>query len=450
MRQNINSKTSKTDIFRWILTALLSALLIFAAHIVFAGNTSIFDTEGAYACKAEVLELGEFVNDSYEIEEGVSSFENYTQYFTAEILNGEFKGETVTAAQTGDNYTIGVAEKDVEPGDKVVLYNYGTKQGEADWVFGGYARFDGILILIVLYCAAMLVLGRIKGFKTLVSLGFTCLAVFYVFIPAILGGHNIYIQTAFVCIYTIVMTLLITGGFTDKSITTIIGCSFGVAVAALCAFIFNKVLLLTGMTDEHSIYLIQLNPDHPMDLNALIFAMIVIGALGAVMDVAMDISASLHELHEKAPHLNFSELFRSGITIGRDIMGTMANTLVLAYIGSQLCTILLLIMYSSSLYELINREGIVVEMLNAFIGSFAILLTIPLTSLVCAAFYTGSASRKPREKAVQSADSPEETAAAGTRMSRRQAREQREKSQDDWIKELEALSTERNRNQQRH
>ncbi len=426
MRSEGKRNNSKNALL-WAVVVLISALLVFAAHAVFAGGLGIFNTEGAYACRAEVLELGNFINDSYEMEEGVSSFENYTQYFTARILNGEFKGETVTAAQTSDNYTIGVKEKEVEKGDKVVLYNYGMKQGEADWVMGGYARFDGILVLMLIYCAAMLLLGRLKGLKTLVSLGFTCLAVFYVFIPAILNGHNIYLQTALVCVYTIVMTLLITGGFTDKSLTTIIGCSFGVAVAAVCASVFNKVLLLTGMTDEHSVYLIQLNPDHPMNLNALIFAMIVIGALGAVMDVAMDISSSLHELHVKAPHLKFTELFRSGITIGRDIMGTMANTLVLAYIGSQLCSILLLIMYSSSMYELINREGIVVEMLNAFIGSLAILLTIPLTSLVCAAFYTGSGTPAPRP-----------------------SREEIEKHEDDWIKELEALSTERNRSGQKH
>ena len=439
MRQTKNSISKNKDLTVFAVTLVLSVLFIVIAHAVFASGLGLFSTEGAYACRSVVTELGENVQERYEISDGVSSLENYTQYFTAKILNGEFKGQTVKAAQTSDNYTIGVKEKPVELGDKVVLYNYGMQQGDADWVFGGYARFDGILVLIAIYCAAMLLLGRIKGLKTLVSLGFTCLAVFWVFIPAILKGHNIYLQTALVCIYTIVMTMLITGGLSDKSLTTIIGCSFGVAVAAVSAFAFNKILLLTGMTDEHSIYLIQLNPDHPMDLNALIFAMIVIGALGAVMDVAMDISSSLHELHVKAPHLRFSELFRSGVTIGRDIMGTMANTLVLAYIGSQLCTILLLIMYSSSLYELVNREGIVVEMLNAFIGSLAILLTIPLTSMVCAAFYTRSEAEVSEAPDTAALDTTPKT---NVRKSRRERIEQDEKTEDDWIKVLEALKKE--------
>ena len=122
--------------------------------------------------------------------------------------------------------------------------------------------------------------------------------------------------------------------------------------------------------------------------------MIVIGAMGAVMDVAMDISSSLNELHERAPKLGFTELFKSGMNIGRDVMGTMANTLVLAYIGSSLCSILIYITYSSSLLELLNRENIAVEMLQSITGSLAILLTIPLTTLVCCFVYTGERAKK--------------------------------------------------------
>ena len=134
----------------------------------------------------------------------------------------------------------------------------------------------------------------------------------------------------------------------------------------------------------------------PINLRALIFAMITIGAMGAVMDVAMDISSSLFEVKRHAPEITDKDLFRSGLNIGRDVMGTMANTLVLAYIGSSLCTILLKISYANSMLELLNTEGIIVELLNALIGSLAILLTIPLTALVCVAVYRGRHSEKGR------------------------------------------------------
>ena len=107
------------------------------------------------------------------------------------------------------------------------------------------------------------------------------------------------------------------------------------------------------------------------------------------MDVAMDIASSLYEVKRHAPAISSGELFRSGLNIGRDVMGTMANTLILAYIGSSLCSVLLKVTFAGSVMQLINTEGMIVELLNALIGSMAILLTMPLTALVCCFMYRG-------------------------------------------------------------
>ena len=106
-------------------------------------------------------------------------------------------------------------------------------------------------------------------------------------------------------------------------------------------------------------------------------------------------TSSLFELHEHVPEMTFKKLFISGMRIGRDIMGTMANTLVLAYIGSSLSSIMLLITYSNSMMHLLNREVIIVELLQALIGSLAILLTIPLTVIICGFLYLGKRKNNP-------------------------------------------------------
>ena len=129
----------------------------------------------------------------------------------------------------------------------------------------------------------------------------------------------------------------------------------------------TKVLALTGVVDESSYSLTTVNPDHPIDLLAIIFAAIIIGAMGAVMDVAMSLSSSLHELKLKVMSISPKELFKSGMVIGRDMMGTMANTLVLAYIGSSLTVTVLIVIYNSSMTELLNKERIVVEILQALV-----------------------------------------------------------------------------------
>lgn len=370
----------------WFLTVCLSAAYIAYGYQMFSEGLDIFNVEDAFVEKGRVEQIGETVSDQYELSEEIT-YENRLTYFTATLLTGPQEGTEVTAVQTSDDYTE-VHEEPVSTGDKVILYNYGDDSMDVDWIFGGYARFDTLVILGAGFFLLLLLFGRLKGLNTVISLTFTVLAIFIVFIPSILSGYNIYAMSLVTCIFTIIMTLLLTNGAGTKSFATIMGCIFGVAVAAGLSILFEKLLRLTGMLDEHSIYLTYLDSGVSIDLVALIYAMIVIGAMGAVMDVAMDISSSLYEIRLHARDIGFADLVKSGIRIGRDVMGTMANTLVLAYIGSSLCSILLLITYSSSLRELLNRESIVVEILQALIGSTAILLTIPLTAIVCGVIYT--------------------------------------------------------------
>ena len=366
-------------IVAWVVTVAVSIAFILSCYLYFSPKINIFNIEGAYAERAVIVDMGDYVEDSYD------EYSSAIQYFTARLKTGENKGALIIGVQTFDNYTA-INEAPAKVGDKVILYNYGTPIGGSDWIFGGYSRLDTMIVFAVIFILLLILFGRIKGFNTIIALGFTCLAVFAVFIPAILSGQNVYLWTVIICLYTIPMTLLITEGPTAKALTTILGCTSGVAMAAILTIVLDKIMKLTGMIDEHSIYLMNFEP--PINLNSLIFAMVVIGAMGAVMDVAMDISSSLNELHVKLPDLSFKELYKSGINIGRDVMGTMANTLVLAYIGSSLCSVLLMITYSSNLRELLNREGIIVELMNGLIGSCAILLTIPLTTIICGLLYT--------------------------------------------------------------
>ena len=189
------------------------------------------------------------------------------------------------------------------------------------------------------------------------------------------------------------MTLVVVSGFNPKTSAAIIGCISGIALSAILVLIMNSILKLTGVVDEASVYLLLMNPDHPVDLKAIIFGAIIIGAMGAIMDVSMSISSALYEMKENYAAHSFGQLVASGMTIGRDIMGTMANTLVLAYIGSSLSTVLLLITYNSSLLDLMNREMVVIEILQAIIGSLGILMTLPLTAIASGFLYTRNNNR---------------------------------------------------------
>jgi len=304
-------------------------------------------------------------------------------FFEAKVTRGERRGSILTASQSLGDFSWSAA-KEVEPGDSILLV-YNDFIGE--WFFEGYVRTDRLFVLGLLFTLCLLLFGGKKGFNTILSLALTCGAVFGVFIPAILAGKNIYTMSLLVCAYVIAMTLLLVVGFNKKALAAAAGCASGLAVTGAIALIMDSALYLTGILDEHSRFLQNLPLENQIDLRAIIFAGIIIGAMGAIMDVALSISSALWEIKQKAQAVKLRALFRSGVAIGRDIMGSMANTLVLAYIGTSLAVVLLLTHYSDSLLSLLNREMIVVEILMAMSGIFGILLAMPLTAFFCSVLY---------------------------------------------------------------
>jgi len=308
--------------------------------------------------------------------------------FNARITGGEMRGRQVIAEQFLDGWTIATA-REVEAGDRILII-YNDFNGVFEFV--DYVRINYIIILGAIFFALMLLFGGKKGLNSIVALGFTCMAIFMVLVPAILGGRNIYLTAIVICVFIIVSTLLMVIGPNKKALSAMLGCLGGVILAAGLMFFMDVILNLTGIVDHDSQFLLALPIENQISLNAIVFAGVIIGAVGAVMDVAMSISSSLWEVKLASPDdMSFSKIFKSGINIGKDIMGTMLNTLILAYIGSSLSLILLMSFYfnATSFVELFNREMIVVEFLRALIGSFGIFLAVPLTSGICGWLYAG-------------------------------------------------------------
>ncbi|PKM85234.1 MAG: YibE/F family protein [Firmicutes bacterium HGW-Firmicutes-11] len=402
-------KTKRNRQAYYLITVGLAAVLLWVGHLVVTSGLSLFDEEGMQEefAKAKVISVEARVEDEYAMG-GSDPVQTIEIIFTAKLLSGNQKNETVSASQLIDSSQplFGMAE--IEVGDRILLYyadrSYGEETEERSWQFAEFVRTDRLLYLGILLAVCLLIFGKKKGFNTILSLGFTCMAVFAVFIPSILAGRNIYFWSILTCLYTILMTYLIVNGYNRKTLAASLGCIGGILLAGLMTVIMDRILGLTGIVDDESIYLTYLFPDATIDLRAIIFAAIIIGAMGAVMDVAMSISSSLWEIREQVQVVSFDLLYRSGINIGKDIMGTMANTLILAYIGSSLSVVLLLTAYSTSISYLLNREMVVVEILQALVGSFGILLAMPFTSFICGVLYT----RKKLLKADQNQDETEE------------------------------------------
>lgn len=320
---------------------------------------------------------------------GRGPLKSVTLYFEATVTGGPRKGASLTVEQAGDPFSP-VSLREAEIGDRVMLISY-DKNGDGSnriWLMQEFDRTPALFSLIGVFLLFLILFGRGKGVSTVLTLIFTCGAIFAVFIPALLSGYNIYIITLITCTYIVLMTLALVNGFNTKSLSAAVGCLGGVLVTGALVKLMEVLLALTGYISEESAYLFYLRTENPIDLKAIVFSGILIGAVGAILDVAVSMASSISEIKENAPFMGFGALVRSGLNIGRDILGTMSNTLILAYIGGSLSLSLLLIVYSNSLLELLNREMIVVEILQAVVGSIGLLAAIPLTAVFASYVYT--------------------------------------------------------------
>lgn len=363
----------------YLITIIISILYIFLGNYFFTKDINFFEPQeyDAKFVKAEVIKIlfGDTSEESYQ-----------DLIFRAKILDKEYKDREVIATQIFDQSSLAYSNK-VEVGDKILLYENIDSEGNVTWYADQLVRSDGIIILLIIFLVLLLIFGKIKGLNTIIALIFTCLSIFIVFVPSIISGYNIYLMSIITAVYIIVMTLVIVYGGNKKSFVAALGCVAGILVAGILTFIMANILELTGLLDEDSMHLLYINDKNPIDLRALIFSSIILGAIGAIMDVSMSIASSLNELSENMDKPSFKQIIKSGFEIGRDMMGTMSNTLILAYIGSSLSVLLLYCAYNSSILYLMNKEIIIVELLQALIGSIGILTVIPFSTFISATIY---------------------------------------------------------------
>ena len=375
-------RTNK-NIIIYIFTIVFSILFIALGYSV---NKPEFNEQSFNkSYKAQVVSVEETIRD--ETDYGYESFSTTTIKFKAEIKNDELKGSVVEAYQYIDEI-VAVTPKVIQEGDKIIISSLISRTGEGEeWTFMEYDRSSVLWGLLLGFFALIVIFGGKKGINTIVSLIFTCLAVFMVFVPSILKGNNIYLSSIIVSIYIIFMSLLIINGANKKTLCAIVGNLGGLIIAGLLALIVSNIMHLTGLIDDDSMFLLLLNTETPIDLKAILWSGIVIGSLGAVMDVSMSIASAMNELAENMCERNFKSMLKSGFNIGQDAIGTMTNTLILAYIGSSLSVVLLLMVNYKDVLLLFNLEMIVFEIIQAIIGSMGILFAIPITSLFAAYVY---------------------------------------------------------------
>lgn len=361
--------------FVYSLIAICGILYIVLGNSYYKNKVAINKGVKGDCYKGEIVEVGEST-----VDENIGWV---TIKVKIKFLNGNLKGNIVDSELVQDGMFNKLTRK-VEEGDKYIVYKQYV-EGVQYWGLGEPIKTTKLSYLLGIFFIGLIILGGLNGVKTIVSLSATCLGIFMVFIPSIMAGANIYLSTIIVSAFIIFVTLPIVIGINKKCLASIIGCLGGVLISGIVTVVMTNFLNLSGMVNEESVYITYINPD--INLKAIVFASILIGSLGATMDIAISIASSIKEIANEVKDVSRKKLILSGLNIGKDIMGTMTNTLILAYIGSSLSMAILLIAYNTSIYEALNKERMVVEILQSLTGSLGMLLTIPITAVVSSALY---------------------------------------------------------------
>ncbi len=371
------------NIVLYILTVIISAALIFIGYNYTKSDVATDVTKDEYV-KAVVLSIGDNLYETplLQSQDTVSLSKKTGVTFTAQLIEQDKEGEIVQARQM----MINENELEVSVGDTILLVFTDSMPADNGWYFAGFYRVDYAFLLVVAFLLLIVIIGRLKGISTIISLILTCSAIFAVFIPGVLKGINIYLLTLAVVLYIIISSIVILNGYSKKTFCAILGNVCGVFISAGLALFANSILKVSGLVDQEYIYLTYLNPENPLDLKALVWAGVVIGSLGAIMDIAVTLASSVKEIsgHMHTADKKFTKLFKSGMNIGKDTVGTMTNTLILAYIGSSMAMVLLFVAYNQSLLYLLNLELIIVEISQAIVGSIGILAAVPMTVAIAA------------------------------------------------------------------
>lgn len=349
--------------------------IFFTIFMIFASFfTSFANEEDMQTEKAKVLSVQE---EQVEGEFGVNSI----QHVKLEILTGQYKGDIVES----DNLLEGDSVYDipVKEGEKVVVVVL-EEDGQVVAHIADYARDGYILYLCIGFAAVLVLIGRLQGIKTIATLSITIFAVFKIMLPMILSGHSPVTVAVMVAVGVTAVTILIISGFTKKSLAAAVGTSLGVIIAGGLAFLVGSGVKLTGLSSEEAVMLLYIPQGIQFQFKDLLFAGIILGALGAVMDVSVSIASAIEEIYKANRSLSQKELFLSGMNIGKDMMGTMSNTLILAYTGSSIPLLLLFMAYETSIIKIVNLDIIATEIVRSLSGSIGLILTIPITAAVSA------------------------------------------------------------------
>ena len=336
-------------------------------------------SKDSYLVKAKVLSV-----DNSDLRQNLI-VRTGVQDLTVEFLDGPHKGTRTRVV----NPLSGKLEFDeIYKIDDFLLVEYKIHNNHIHLAYTrGYYRLTHELFLIIFFCVFLFAVAGFTGLKAFLSFVFSALTIWKVLIPLFLKDISpIPVALGVAAILTASVSFLI-GGLTRKGMTAFLGSFAGLFLACILAKLFSFGFHLHGAVKPYSEMLLYAGFPH-LDLTEIFVAGIFLACSGAVMDLAMDIAASIDEVKNKKPDIQFRELFSSGMAVGRSVVGTMTTTLLLAYSGGYTALLMNFMGEGLKFKQILNISFVASEILNVFVGSFGVVAVAPFTAIIGATLYS--------------------------------------------------------------
>lgn len=386
--QPVKVKTDKSTIIVLAISGVVFLAALFWIHSedILNGASEIFSIYG----RDEIVDfekaiVTDILDENMEVNETADGAYAGNQELEVIVKSGHYKGESMVVY----NYFGPLSGVPVSVGDGVTITIKTYAGGDHSATVYEFNRIPTLAVFLLVFFAVIILIGRGKGLKSLIGLIFTVICLFAILIPLLLKGAPNILTTFIICIFIALVSLTILGGVHRKTISAFLGTASGAFLAMIFGLIVQFFGKIDGLRLEDAEPLLQLKYyGLTIELRGLLVAGIIISALGAVMDVAMSISSSLEEVHAANPALTRKELLKSGMNIGRDMVGTMTNTLILAFLGNEFTLMIFLYARDLTFYHLFSTAFVALETIAGLSSSLGMILAIPLTALISSTLIT--------------------------------------------------------------
>lgn len=367
------------------LVLLALAAIAFAVILYYANHDRpTYHSSDTSGIEYEVGRVTQILDDRVTVDETSEGIWRGSMDLELQILTGRYKGDVVRTT----NYFSSLYNVRVLEGDKVSIRIDTTDRGTYQVSIYNYYRVPQIIGCLLIFALLLILIGGKKGAKSLVGLLFAMICIIWILIPLTLKGYPALGITILLILLCNFVTFFLIDGIRTKTVVAAVGSICGVLAGAFFAMMAQAAMSVTTYQMDEAETLLLITSTTQLVVKDLFLCGILIACMGAVMDVAMSIASAVAELHQVNPQLKQGDLFRSGMNIGRDAMGTMSNTLILAFAGNSFNMMLMIYSYGVSFQQLMNTDFVGIEVIRSIAGSVGIICTVPLVALIASVVFS--------------------------------------------------------------